>query len=113
MISTTSCSRTCTRITRPELFGCLNLMNVNTVIMPDNAEDTSGDDVLDDIIAACEENGTKIVYITRDTEFHRRCDTPFGLRKLRRGSRDESGIMSTVSIGDYDMLVTGDVEEGR
>ena len=28
-----------------------------------------------------------------------------------RGSRAESGIMSTVSIGDYDMLVTGDVEK--
>lgn len=89
----------------------LNLMNVNTVIMPDNAEDTNGDDVLDDIIAACEENGTKIVYITRDTEFTAGAIRLSVYESSERGSRDESGIMSTVSIGDYDMLVTGDVEK--
>lgn len=89
----------------------LNLMNVNTVIMPDNAEDTNGDDVLDDIIAACEENGTNIVYITRDTEFTAGSIRLSVYESSERGSRDESGIMSTVSIGDYDMLVTGDVEK--
>lgn len=89
----------------------LNLMNVNTVILPDNAEDTNGDDVLDDIIAACEENGTKIVYITRDTEFTAGAIRLSVYESSERGSRDESGIMSTVSIGDYDMLVTGDVEK--
>ena len=89
----------------------LNLMNVNTVILPDNAEDTNGDDVLDDIIAACEENGTKIVYITRDTEFTAGAIRLSVYESSERGSRDESGIMSTVSVGDYDMLVTGDVEK--
>ena len=89
----------------------LNLMNVNTVIMPDNAEDTNGDNVLDDIIAACDENGTKIVYITRDTEFTAGAIRLSVYESSERGSRDESGIMSTVSIGDYDMLVTGDVEK--
>lgn len=89
----------------------LNLMNVNTVILPDNAEDTNGDDVLDDIIAACEDNGTKIVYITRDTEFTAGAIRLSVYESSERGSRDESGIMSTVSIGDYDMLVTGDVEK--
>lgn len=89
----------------------LNLMNVNTVILPDNAEDTNGDDVLDDIIAACEENGTNIVYITRDTEFTAGAIRLSVYESSERGSRAESGIMSTVSIGDYDMLVTGDVEK--
>ena len=89
----------------------LNLMNVNTVILPDNAEDTNGDNVLDDIIAACEENGTNIVYITRDTEFTAGAIRLSVYESSERGSRDESGIMSTVSIGDYDMLVTGDVEK--
>lgn len=89
----------------------LNLMNVNTVILPDNAEDTNGDNVLDDIIAACEENGTNIVYITRDTEFTAGAIRLSVYESSERGSRDESGIMSTVSVGDYDMLVTGDVEK--
>lgn len=89
----------------------LNLMNVNTVILPDNAEDTNGDNVLDDIIAACEDNGTNVVYITHDTEFTAGAIRLSVYESSERGSRDESGIMSTVSIGDYDMLVTGDVEK--
>ena len=86
----------------------LNLMNVNTVILPDNAEDTNGDNVLDDIIAACEENGTNYVIRLKENQIlrekasfladaltsrtqnnkvdyavvYRRCDTPLGLRKL-------------------------------
>lgn len=89
----------------------LNLMNVKTIIMPDNAEDTSGDGMLEQIIAAAGDNGTNIVYITQDTDF-----TAGGIRlsvyeSSDLGARDESGIMSTVSIGDYDMLVTGDVEK--
>lgn len=89
----------------------LNLMNVNTVILPDNAEDTNGDNVLDDIIAACEDNGTNVVYITHDTEFTAGAIRLSVYESSERGSRDESGIMSTVSIGNYDMLVTGDVEK--
>lgn len=89
----------------------LNLMNVNTVILPDNAEDTNGDNVLDDIIAACKDNGTNVVYITHDTEFTAGAIRLSVYESSERGSRDESGIMSTVSIGDYDMLVTGDVEK--
>lgn len=89
----------------------LNLMNVNTVILPDNAEDTNGDNVLDDIIAACEDNGTNVVYITHDTEFTAGAIRLSVYESSERGSRDESGIMSTVSVGDYDMLVTGDVEK--
>lgn len=89
----------------------LNLMNVNTVILPDNAEDTNGDNVLDDIIAACEDNGTNVVYITHDTEFTAGAIRLSVYESSEHGSRDESGIMSTVSVGDYDMLVTGDVEK--
>ena len=89
----------------------MNLMNVKTIIMPDNAEDTSGDGMLERISAAADENGTSIVYITQDADF-----TAGGIRlsiyeSSDLGARDESGIMSTVSISDYDMLVTGDVEK--
>lgn len=89
----------------------MNLMNVKTIIMPDNAEDTSGDGMLERISTAADENGTSIVYITQDADF-----TAGGIRlsiyeSSDLGARDESGIMSTVSISDYDMLVTGDVEK--
>ena len=89
----------------------LNLMNVKTVIMPDNAEDTSGDGMLDEIIGAAEKNGTKIVYITQDTDFTAGDIRLSVYESSDLGARDESGIMSTVSVGDYDMLVTGDVEK--
>lgn len=89
----------------------LNLMDVNTIIMPDNAEDTSGDGLLEKIVGAAEENGTKIVYITHDTEFTAGSIRLSVYESSDAGSRDESGIMSTVSIGDYNMLVTGDVEK--
>ena len=89
----------------------LNLMDVKTVIMPDNAEDTSGDGMLERIIAAAEENGTSVVYITRDTDFTAGAIRLSIYESSEHGSRDESGIMASVSIGEYDMLVTGDVEK--
>ncbi len=89
----------------------LNLMDVKTVIMPDNAEDTSGDGMLERITAAAEENGTRIVCITQDTDFTAGAIRLSIYESSERGSRDESGIMASVSIGDYDMLVTGDVEK--
>ncbi len=89
----------------------LNLMNVRTIIMPDNAADTSGDGMLERISAAAKENGTNIVYITQDTDFTAGSIRLSVYESSDLGARDESGIMSTVSIGDYDMLVTGDVEK--
>lgn len=89
----------------------LNLINVKTIIMPDNAEDTSGDGMLEEITAAAGENGTNIVYITQDTDFTAGRIRLSVYESSDLGARDESGIMSTVSIGDYDMLVTGDVEK--
>ncbi len=89
----------------------LNLMDVKTLIMPDNAEDTSGDDMLERIIDAAAENGTRIVYITQDTDFTAGTVRLSVFESSELGSRSESGIMARLSINDYDMLVTGDVEK--
>lgn len=89
----------------------LNLMNVKTVILPDNAEDTSGDGMLESIVEAAGENGTRIVYITHDTDFTAGMIRLSVFESSELGSRDESGIMAKLSINDYDMLVTGDVEK--
>ena len=67
--------------------------------------------MLEEITAAAGENGTNIVYITRDTDFTAGRIRLSVYESSDLGARDESGIMSTVSIGDYDMLVTGDVEK--
>ncbi len=89
----------------------LNLMNVKTVILPDNAEDTSGDGMLESIIEAAGENDAKLVYITQDTDFTAGMIRLSVFESSELGSRDESGIMAKLSINDYDMLVTGDVEK--
>lgn len=89
----------------------LNLMDVKTLIMPDNAEDTSGDGMLERIIDAAAENDTRIVYITQDTDFTAGAVRLSVFESSELGSRSESGIMARLSINDYDMLVTGDVEK--
>lgn len=50
------------------------------------------------------------MYIVRDTQLEAGEIRLSIYESSERGKRTESGIMSTVSIGDYDMLVTGDVE---
>lgn len=89
----------------------LNLMSVKTLVLPDNAQDTSSDGMLEGILAAAETNGTQIVYITQDTNITAGAISLAVYESSERGQRSESGIMLTASIGEYDMLVTGDVEK--
>lgn len=88
----------------------MNLMKVDTLILPDNADDTDLGGMLDELLLTANENGTKVLYISRDTVLQAGNIKLSVYRSSERGRRSESGIMSTVSIGDYDMLVTGDVE---
>ena len=85
----------------------MNLMNVDTLILPDNAADTDTGGMLEELLLTAEANGTEVMYIVRVTQLEA---GEIRLSIYERGKRTESGIMSTVSIGDYDMLVTGDVE---
>lgn len=88
----------------------MNLMRVEALVLPDNAQDTSADEMLEQLIATAEENGTSVVYITQDTEFTAGEIKLSVFESSERGKRNESGIMLTASVGEYDMLVTGDVE---
>lgn len=88
----------------------MNLMNVGTLILPDNAGDTDPGGVLDELLKTADSNGTQVVYISCDTLFEAGNIDLDVYRSSERGRRSESGIMSTVSLGEYDMLVTGDVE---
>lgn len=88
----------------------MNLMNVDVLILPDNTEDTDPGGMLEELLLTAEANDTEVMYITRDTVLRSGDISLFIYESSERGRRDESGIMSTVSVGDYDMLVTGDVE---
>ncbi len=88
----------------------MNLMQVDTLILPDNAEDTDTAHILADLLYTAKINGTQVMYISSDTKLHAGDITLMIYESSDRGKRSESGIMSTISIGDYRMLVTGDVE---
>lgn len=88
----------------------MNLMDVDVLILPDNAEDTDPGGLLEDLLLTAEANGVEVMYITGDTALSAGDISLFIYESSERGRRDESGIMSTVSVGDYNMLVTGDVE---
>ncbi len=88
----------------------MDLMRVKTLVLPDNAQDTSADGMLEKLLAAADENGTRIVYITQDSELTAGEIKLNVFESSERGKRNESGIMLTATIGEYDMLVTGDVE---
>lgn len=88
----------------------MDLMRVKILVLPDNAADTSADGMLEKLLAAADENGTQVVYITQDSKLTAGEIELDIFESSERGKRNDSGIMLTVSIGEYDMLVTGDVE---
>lgn len=86
-------------------------VGVDTLIMPANAENCDEDGLYDDIVKAAEECGTEIVYIDRDTELSAGNIRLSIYEPSQRGEKNERGIMLTATVGDYDMLVTGDVNK--
>lgn len=81
-------------------------MPVETIAMPIQPNDDDGQ--LENILAAAEKNGTQVIYISRDTPM-----SIGGIDLLlyapgRANDTNERCVMAKVSLGDYDMLVTGD-----
>ncbi|NCB52186.1 MAG: DNA internalization-related competence protein ComEC/Rec2 [Clostridia bacterium] len=85
----------------------LSRVDVKHLVLPAGTDD--GDGLRDGIIETAEANGTEITYISEDT------DMTVGNISLRLfaplpvGDENERGIIIIASIGDYDILVTGDV----
>ncbi len=87
-----------------ELF---SYMNVKMLALPANADDSDGQ--LDAILACCERQDTQVVYIENSCVFT--CgDMTVDARVFPgSGSENENGALYLASVGEFDMLVTGDV----
>lgn len=84
----------------------LELMPVEEIVLSPDADADEG--MLSEIQAAAMRHGTTVTYLTRDTQ------KSYGKIQLQMfappedSSENERCIISLVSVGDYDMLFTGD-----
>ncbi len=82
---------------------------VGRLILPADASDEDG--MLEQILASAQEHGTGIEWIGQDTKLSLGGIRADLFAPVDRGDTNERGITAVVSIGDYDMLVTGDASK--
>ena len=84
----------------------MSLIPVKTIAMPIEPNDDDG--LLEEILDAAEQYGTEVRFIGENTELNL---GGIGLTLYepgKSGDANERCVMAKVSLGDYDMLVTGD-----
>ena len=84
----------------------MTLVPVKTIAMPIDPNDDDG--LLEEILAAAEKHGTEVRYVSENIDLH---IGEIGLTMYepsRSGEANERCVMAKLSMGDYDMLVTGD-----
>ncbi len=81
-------------------------MPVETIAMPTDPNDDNGQ--LDSILEAAERYGTQVIYISQDTPMSIGGIDVLMYAPGQSGDANERCVMAKISLGDYDMLVTGD-----
>ena len=84
----------------------MSMVPVKTIAMPVDPNDDDGQ--LEEILAAAERYGTEILYISENTVRNIGGIAVTMYEPGQSGDTNERCVMTRVSIGDYDMLVTGD-----
>ncbi len=82
-------------------------MKVKTLVMPKEPNDDDG--LLVEILSAAEKHGTEIKYIGTDSMLTSDGINVSIFAPPDKGSENERGLSMKVSLGSYDMLVTGDM----
>lgn len=85
----------------------MQMMEVDALILPQDADDADG--CLPEILAQAEKSGVPVRYISEDTALD---DGNIGVAlyaPLKAGTENERCLSMTASVGEYDMLVTGDM----
>jgi competence protein ComEC len=82
-------------------------MKVKTLVMPEKPNDDDG--LLAEILSAAEKHGTEIKYIGTDSVLTSDGINVSVFAPPEKGSENERGLSMKVSLGSYDMLVTGDM----
>lgn len=84
----------------------LDTIRVGTIIMPAMPDDEDG--LLDGILQSAEKNGTEIFFMTEDSDLELDNISASLFAPPDTGDENERCISVVISIGEYDMLVTGD-----
>ena len=84
----------------------LEMLPVSTIVLPADSEDADGH--LDEILAAAQKHGTKIIFLDRDTDMRFGGIRAMLFSPLEKGDVNERCMTGVISLGSYDMLVTGD-----
>ena len=85
----------------------MQMIEVDTLILPRDADDADG--CLSEILAQAEKSGVSVQYITEDTVLDVGNIGVTLYAPLKAGTENERCLSMTVSVGKYDMLVTGDM----
>lgn len=89
----------------------INMMQIDTLILPENAAENAESGMLESVLRAAEENGIKVIYISEDTALEAGDMRLSIYAPFERGDKNERGLMLTARVGDKDLLVTGDAAE--
>lgn len=84
----------------------MEMLEISMIIMPENPEDD--DLLLGGILESAARHGTELVYLTEDTQLSLGGISALLFAPDTAGDKNERCIMARLSLGDYDMLVTGD-----
>ncbi len=87
----------------------MEMIPVNTLIMPADAERDNG--LYDRILNCAERHGTRIVLLEKAADFLCEGLTLHVYKYSGSGSENERCLMARLSIGETDLLVTGDVSK--
>ncbi|MEG1632950.1 MAG: ComEC/Rec2 family competence protein [Oscillospiraceae bacterium] len=85
----------------------MSRIKVSRLLLPEDAEDDRL--LLPDILAAAAEHGTEVIYVSVDTAVSFPEASLRILPPMQAGETNERGLLILASVGDYDLLVTGDV----
>ena len=84
----------------------MEMLPVRQLILPEDVPDE--DQMLEEILASAQRHGTEVLFVDQDMAF-----TLGGIRAQlyapgEKGEANERCLMAVASLGEYDMLVTGD-----
>ncbi|MBR3473900.1 MAG: DNA internalization-related competence protein ComEC/Rec2 [Oscillospiraceae bacterium] len=84
----------------------LEMLPVERIILPAKVEDEDG--MLDGILTSAEKHGTELIFLEEDSRFSLPHIQARLFAPLEKGQINERCMTGVFSLGDYDMLVTGD-----
>lgn len=101
-----------THLHNDHVNGVVRLMSycpVDTLVLAEGLDDAAG--LLDEILAAAARGGTRVAWIKQDLRLHLPSVTVELFAPQAAGNTNERCLTARVSLGRYDVLVTGDVDE--